>query len=38
MRLEYVCDMELVYREAPVYSGKFVLVRPYKDEEGAGYG
>jgi hypothetical protein len=38
MRLEHVCDRELVYREETVYSGKFVLVRPYGGEEGTGYG
>jgi len=38
MRLEYVCDMELVYREAPVYGGKVVLVRPYGSAKGTGYG
>jgi hypothetical protein len=38
MRLEYVCDMELTYREEPAYEGKFLLVRPYGGEEGTGYG
>jgi hypothetical protein len=38
MQLEYICDMELVYREEPLYNGKFLLVRPYGGEEGAGYG
>ena len=38
MRLEYVCDMELTYREEPAYKGKFLLVRPYGGEEGTGYG
>lgn len=32
MRLEYVCDMHLSY------SGEFKLVRPYRGEEGSGYG
>jgi len=38
MQLEYLCDMELVYREEPLYAGKFILVRPYGGEEGSGYG
>lgn len=38
MRLEYVCDMELAYREEPTYGGKFLLTRPYGGEEGTGYG
>jgi hypothetical protein len=38
MRLEHVCDMELVYREEPAYGGKFLLVRPYGGEEGTAYG
>ena len=38
MQLEYICDMELVYREEPLYSAKFLLVRPYAGEEGTGYG
>ena len=38
MQLEYICDMELVYREEPLYAGKFMLVRPYGGEEGSGYG
>jgi hypothetical protein len=38
MQLEYICDMELVYREEPTYGGKFLLVRPYGGEEGTGYG
>ncbi len=36
MRLDHLCDMELVYRQE-LY-GKFVLLRPYGTEEGAGYG
>ena len=38
MQLEYICDMELVYREELLYAGKFLLVRPYGSEEGTGYG
>ena len=38
MQLEYICDMELIYREEALYSDKFVLVRPYEGEEGSGYG
>lgn len=38
MRLEYVCDMELAYREEPTYGGKFLVVQPYGSEEGTGYG
>ena len=38
MQLEFICDMELSYREEPLTGSKFVLVRPYGGEEGAGYG
>ena len=38
MQLEYICDLELVYREEPLYHGKFLLVRPYDGEDGTGYG
>ena len=38
MQLEYMCDMELIYREEPLYANKFLLVRPYGGEEGTGYG
>ena len=38
MQLEYICDLELFYREEPLYHGKFLLVRPYGGEEGTGYG
>lgn len=38
MQLEYLCDMELVYQEAPGLGDKFLLIRPYGSEEGAGYG
>jgi hypothetical protein len=38
MQLEYVCDMELVYRAEPLTGEKFLLVRPYGGEEGSGYG
>jgi hypothetical protein len=38
MRLEHLCDMELVYREEALYGGKFLVVRPYGGEEGSGYG
>jgi hypothetical protein len=38
MKLEYVCDMELVYQETPGIGGKFRVIRPYGGEEGSGYG
>jgi hypothetical protein len=38
MQLEYICDMELVYRQEPFYGDKLLLVRPYGGEEGIGYG
>ena len=38
MRFEYVCDVELAYRDEPAYEGKFILVRSYGGEEGTGYG
>lgn len=38
MLLEFICDMELAYREEPLTGAKFQLVRPYGNEEGTGYG
>ncbi|HZM25675.1 MAG TPA: hypothetical protein VFC02_28250 [Anaerolineales bacterium] len=38
MQLEYICDLELFYREEPLYHSKFLLVRPYDGEEGTAYG
>ena len=38
MRLEHLCDLELIYRELPGLDTKFVLVQPYGSEEGTGYG
>jgi len=38
MRLEYVCDMDLVYQEAPGLGAKLLVIRPYGGEEGTGYG
>lgn len=38
MQLEYLCDMELMYQEAPGLGEKFLLIRPYGGEEGTGYG
>jgi uncharacterized protein DUF3237 len=38
MRLEYLCDMALAYREEPLYGTDFVLVQPYGSLEGSGYG
>jgi hypothetical protein len=38
MQLEFICDLELAYREEPLIEGKFLLVRPYGGEEGTGYG
>lgn len=38
MRLEHLCDMELVYRQTDLLDDRFVLVRPYAGQEGTGYG
>ncbi len=38
MQLDYICDMELVYRAEPLYADKFLLVLPYGGAEGTGYG
>ena len=38
MRLEHLCDMELVYQEAPGMGQKVLMVRPYSGQEGSGYG
>lgn len=38
MQLEYLCAMELSYREESLYQRNFVLVRPYGSEEGSAYG
>lgn len=38
MRLEPICEMELVYDEIPILAAKFALVRPFGGEEGKGYG
>jgi len=38
MQLEFICDMELAYREEPLTGAKFLLVRPYGGEEGTAYG
>ena len=38
MKLEYLCDITLDYREEPVYGQAFVLVQPYGSGEGSGYG
>ncbi|CAN5821188.1 hypothetical protein BH20CHL3_BH20CHL3_03860 [soil metagenome] len=38
MRLEYLCDMELVYQDAAGLGAKLLLIRPYGGEEGTGYG
>jgi hypothetical protein len=38
MQLEYICEMELVYREESLYADKFIMVRPFGGEEGTGYG
>ncbi len=37
MRLDQLCDMELVYRESS-FGEKFLLARPYGGQEGSGYG
>lgn len=36
MRLEHLCDMQLVYRRESF--GEFALLRPYGGQEGRGYG
>ena len=38
MRLEYLCDLELAYREKSLYQGKFVVARPYDSQEANAYG
>lgn len=38
MRLEHICDVEMVYREEAMYGDIFVLIRPYGGEEGSAYG
>ena len=38
MQLEFICHMELAYREEPLTGDKFLLVRPYGGEEGTAYG
>lgn len=38
MRLEHLCDLELVYQQTELLDDKFVLVRPYGGQEGKGYG
>jgi len=38
MQLEFICDMEVAYREEPLTGQKYLLVRPYGSEEGIGYG
>ena len=38
MRLEYLCDLELAYREESLYQGKFVVARPYDSQEANAYG
>jgi hypothetical protein len=34
MQLVYLCDMEVDYREEPLYDDTFILVRPYGSEDG----
>jgi hypothetical protein len=38
MQLEFICDMELTYRDEPLTGKKFLLVRPYGGEAGSAYG
>ena len=38
MRLEYLCDLELAYRQETLYQGKFVVARPYDSHEASAYG
>lgn len=38
MRLEHLCDMELAYREHPLYEDRRVYVVPYGTQEATAYG
>jgi hypothetical protein len=38
MRLEHLCDLELVYRTEPLYDGLLKMVAPYGTPEGNLYG
>jgi hypothetical protein len=38
MLLEFICDMELAYREVSLTGDKVFLIRPYGGEEGTGIG
>lgn len=38
MKLDYLCDLDLTYRQLPLLNEDFALVRPYGTEEGTGYG
>ena len=38
MQLEFICDMNLIYQEESLTGEKFLLLRPYGGEEGAGFG
>jgi len=38
MRLDFLCDLQLAYRDLPALEEDFVLVRPYATQEGSGYG
>jgi hypothetical protein len=38
MRLEALCDMELTYRQEPLYDGLLKMVVPYGTQEGSLYG
>jgi Protein of unknown function (DUF3237) len=37
MKLDPLCEMELVYRDS-TFGDKFILAKPYGGEEGSGYG
>ena len=38
MRLDFLCDLNLTYRDLPDFGKYFVLVQPYNTEEGSAYG
>jgi hypothetical protein len=38
MKLEFLCDMKLIWNNEPLTGEKFLLVRPYGGEEGSGWG
>jgi hypothetical protein len=38
MRVEHLCDLELAYRQEPLYGALLKLVAPYGTQEGSLYG